>query len=109
MAEQVIRFAGRRRRIATHLAWAATHASVPNWEHDPARRDGVAFRLTLAARLARDAQCPADLLAADWAWLRGLARFGGAAEPDMSEFRRVVGEELPPVLARINATLGQQG
>jgi hypothetical protein len=54
MAPQIIRFVGRRRRILEHLDWAAQHASVPKWEHDPARRDAVAYRLLLAARLARD-------------------------------------------------------
>jgi hypothetical protein len=105
MTERVIRFVGRRRRICTHLAWAATHASVPNWEHDAVRRDGTAFRLVLAAKLARDADCPADLAPDDWSWLRALARFGSANEPEVAEFRRVVGDELPPVLARISATL----
>jgi hypothetical protein len=101
---QVIRLVARRRRAIEQLDIAASHASVPNWEHDPARRDAVAFRLLLVARLARDGERPSDITADDWAWAQGLERFGGIVEPSRKDFRRVVEVELPEVRARLHAT-----
>ena len=103
MAE-VVRLVPRRRRAIEQLDLAASHASVPNWEHDPARRDAIAFRLLLVARLARDGERPGDISAEDWAWAQGLERFGGIVEPSRKAFRRVVEVELPEVRARLAAS-----
>jgi hypothetical protein len=103
---RVIRFVGRRRRICGHLDWVVVHASSFKWEHDPLHRDAVAFRLTRAGSLARDAERrPPDIAEADWTWLRDLARFGGVSEPEPEAFRRVVHDELPAIRARLEATL----
>lgn len=103
MAE-VIRLVARRRRAIEQLDIVAGHASVPNWEHDPARRDAVSFRLLLVARLARDGERPSDITPEDWAWAQGLERFGGIVEPSRKEFRRVVEVEVPAVRARLQAS-----
>jgi hypothetical protein len=108
MAHDIIRFVGRRRRILEHLDWATEHASVPMWEHDPARRDAISFRLILAAKLARDVACPPDLLVEDCLWIRGLVRFGSVNQPEQAEFLRVVERELPPVRARIAASIDSE-
>ena len=100
----VIRLVARRRRAIEQLDRIAAHASVQNWEHDPARRDAVAFRLLLVARLARDGDRPSDITPEDWAWAQGLERFGGIMEPSRKEFRRVVEVEAPAVRARLQAT-----
>ena len=84
MAE-VIRLVARRRRAIEQLDIAAGHASVPNWEHDQARRDAIAFRLLLVARLARDGERPSDISPDDWAWAQRLERFGGIVEPSRNE------------------------
>jgi hypothetical protein len=97
----VIRLVARRRRAVEQLERAAGHASVPNWEHDPARRDAVAFRLLLVSRLARNGERPADIDPDDWAWAAGLDRFAGIVEPSRKEFRRVVEVEVPAVLERL--------
>jgi hypothetical protein len=101
----VIRLVARRRRAIEQLDRAAAHASVPNWEHDPARRDAIAFRLILVSRLARDAERPTDIDPEDWAWARALDRFAGVIEPSRKEFRRVVEVELPAVRARLEASV----
>ena len=103
MAE-VIRLVARRRRAIEQLDRAAAHASVPNWEHDPARRDAIAFRLLLVARLARDGERPSDISPEDWAWAKGLQRFGGIVEPSRKDFRHVVEVELPAVRERLEAS-----
>jgi hypothetical protein len=105
MSAAVIRLVARRRRAVDLLERAAGHASVANWEHDPARRDAVAFRLILVARLARDVDRPSDIDPADWDWARGLARFGGVVEPAPQEFRRVVEVELPDVRDRLRQSM----
>jgi len=105
MSAPIIRLVARRRRAVDLLDRAAGHASVANWEHDPARRDAVAFRLILVARLARDAERPTDIEPADWDWARGLARFGGVVEPSTQEFRRVVEVELPEVRERLRRSI----
>jgi len=87
------------------LERAAGHASVANWEHDPARRDAVAFRLLLVSRLARNADRPADIDPEDWAWARALDRFAGVVEPSRTEFRRVVEVELPHVVERLRHSI----
>ena len=104
MAE-VIRLVARRRRALEQLDIVLGHASVPNWEHDPARRDAVAFRLLLVARLARDGERPSDISPEDWAWAQGLERFGGLIEPSRKDFRRVVEVEVPEVRARLEASV----
>ena len=104
MAE-VIRLVARRRRAVEQLDRVAVHASVPNWEHDPARRDAIAFRLLLVARLARDGERPSDISPEDWAWAQGLGRFGGIVEPSRKDFRHVVEVELPAVRARLEASV----
>jgi hypothetical protein len=71
---------------------------------DPARRDAIAFRLLLVARLARDGERPSDISPEDWEWARGLERFSGIVEPSRKEFRRVVEVELPAVRARLAAS-----
>ena len=101
MSAPVIRLVARRRRAVEQLDRAAGHASVPSWEHDPARRDAVAFRLLLVSRLARNADRPADIDPADWDWARALDRFAGVVEPSVKEFRRVVEVELPAVRERL--------
>ena len=106
MAE-VIRLVARRRRAIEQLDRAAAHASVPSWEHDPARRDAIAFRLLLVARLARGGDRPSDISEEDWAWARGLERFGGIVEPSRRDFRRVVEVELPAVRERLHASTGR--
>ena len=105
MSAPVIRLVARRRRAIEQLDRAAAHASVPNWEHDPARRDAIAFRLILVSRLARDAERPTDIDPEDWAWARALDRFAGVIEPSRKEFRRVVEVELPAVRARLEASV----
>jgi hypothetical protein len=105
MSGQLIRFVARRRRAIEQLDIAVSHASVPNWEHDPARRDAVAFRLLLVARLARDGERPSDITPEDWAWAQGLERFGGIVEPSRKDFRHVVEVEVPAVRARLSASV----
>jgi hypothetical protein len=101
---EVIRLVARRRRAIEQLDIVASHASVPNWAHDPARRDAVAFRLLLVARLARDGERPSDITPEDWAWARGLERFAGIVEPSRKAFRHVVEVEVPAVRARLAAS-----
>ena len=105
MTAPVIRLVARRRRAIEQLERAAGHASVPNWEHDPARRDAVAFRLVLVGRLARDGERPSDIDPEDWDWARALDRFAGVIEPSRKEFRRVVEVELPAVLERLRGSV----
>ena len=100
----VIRLVARRRRAIEQLDIVAAHASVTNWEHDPARRDAIAFRLLLVARLARDGDRPSDISPEDWAWARGLERFGGIVEPSRKDFRRVVEVEAPVVRDRLHTS-----
>jgi hypothetical protein len=102
---EVVRLAARRRRAVEQLDRAAAHAAVPNWEHDPARRDAIAFRLLLVARLARDGERPSDITPEDWAWAQGLGRFGGIVEPSRKDFRRVVEVELPAVRERLQRSI----
>ena len=104
MSAPVIRLVARRRRAIEQLDRAAAHASVPNWAHDPARRDAIAFRLLLVARLTRDIERPSDIDPDDWEWARALDRFSGVIEPSRKEFRRVVEVELPAVRARLEAS-----
>ncbi len=101
----VIRLIPRRRRAIELLDRAAAHAAVPNWEHDPARRDAIAFRLLLVARLARDGERPSDISPEDWAWAQGLERFAGIVEPSRTDFRRVVDVELPAVRERLDRSV----
>ena len=105
MTDPVIRFVPRRRRAIEQLDLAAAHAGFPNLEHDPARRDAVAFRLLLVARLAADGERPSDSSPEDWAWAQRLQRFAGVVEPSRKDFRRVVEVELPEVRARLAASV----
>src|SRR5262245_45136948 len=103
MAE-VIRFVARRRRAIEQLDRIVARAPVPNWDHGPARRDTIAFRLLLVARLARGGERPSDISPEDWAWAQGLERFGGIVEPSRKDFRRVVEVEAPAARARLEAS-----